>query len=76
MVNRMFRKYVKDDLDIYASCSLGALVVNSQRVDSFDALFCQADRALYEAKKNGKGRVAIRNYDMAEADAFLNGGGV
>ena len=44
-VNRMFRKSVKEDLDIYASCSLGALVVNSQRVDSFDALFCQADRA-------------------------------
>ena len=44
------------------SCSIGAILVRGQRAD-YNALFQQADAALYEAKKLGKRTHGIRNYD-------------
>ena len=43
------------------TCSVGAVIAREQSVD-FDSLFMQADNALYEAKRDEKGGIAIRNY--------------
>jgi len=43
------------------SCSIGGVSLSGGGVD-FASLFHQADKALYEAKRNGKGRYILRPY--------------
>ena len=42
---------------ISISCSIGISIVRPY--ESFDAFFSRADAAVYEAKRNGKGRYAV-----------------
>ena len=44
------------------TCSLGAVLVNDQNADH-DAIFRQADAALYEAKAHGKDAYVLRGYE-------------
>lgn len=48
---------------VKVTCSIGGLLVDGQDVDDYNVLFCQADDALYEAKRNGKNRLVVRRYD-------------
>ncbi len=50
------------------TCSVGAVIAREQSVD-FDSLFMQADNALYEAKRDEKGGIAIRNYCTLDKQA-------
>lgn len=56
-----FADATEASVGVRMTCSVGAVIAREQSVD-FDSLFMQADNALYEAKRDEKGGIAIRNY--------------
>ncbi len=59
---RTIARESKEKLDVQVGCSVGALLIKDQKVEGFDAIFCQADAALYEAKRNGKHNLSLNRY--------------
>lgn len=63
---KMLQVVSKNEIGVPVGCSIGAVVAGEQPVDGFNALFCQADAALYESKDEGKNRYTLRRYSEAE----------
>ncbi len=63
-----FADATEASVGVRMTCSVGAVIAREQSVD-FDSLFMQADNALYEAKRDEKGGIAIRNYRTLDKPA-------
>ncbi|MEG2192296.1 MAG: EAL domain-containing protein, partial [Oscillospiraceae bacterium] len=62
---RSMADIVIGDENMRISCSVGVAVSNSDE-DTFETLYVNADKALYNAKCNGKGSVSVFGKDDAE----------
>ena len=55
----------RDELAVYSSCSIGAVIATNEHV-VFSELFAQADKALYQSKRAGKGRCTVLEHQQAD----------
>ncbi len=60
-VQQQLAKQIQENYGFTAGCSIGAVCLMEQEI-SFEELFREADTALYQAKRTGKGRFSIRSF--------------
>ena len=60
-IQASLQKASQEEIGMKVSCSMGVVLAQRQDVD-YDALFQEADLALYEAKRAGKSQYCIRRY--------------
>ena len=56
-------KNMPDELLVSFSLSLGVITVIPNGLTTMETLYISCDKALYEAKRNGRNRVVQGNYD-------------